>query len=147
MGEDGITIEVIARGVVRVKGRVLLCRNKKHGYCYLPGGHVEFGESAAASLAREFEEECGLAVKVGEFCFAHEQVFRQRGKLKHEVSLVFHVELPGERGGDPPMPVPSLEDHIDFVWHPLSTLAEVQVLPQQHADWLIRGGGPWIGQA
>jgi len=146
MGSDGLTIEVIARGVARAGGCVLLCRNKKHGHCYLPGGHVEFGEPAAASLVREFEEECGLAVKVGEFCFAHEQVFRQRGKLRHEVSLVFHVELTGEHAGDTPKPVPSLEDHIEFIWQPLAALGEVEFLPHHHAERLLRGSGAWIEQ-
>jgi 8-oxo-dGTP diphosphatase len=133
-------------GVASVAGRVLLCRNRKHGYCYLPGGHVEFGEPAAVALAREFEEESGVAVRVGEFCFAHEQVFRQRGKLKHEVSLVFHVELPGGYAGDIPEPIPSLEDHIEFIWQPLADLGEVEVLPHHHAAWLLGGGGAWIEQ-
>lgn len=147
MGTDGLTIEVLARGVARADGCVLLCRNRKHGYCYLPGGHVEFGEPAAAALAREFQEECGLQIRVGEFCFAHEQVFRQRGKLRHELSLVFHVELPGTEKGGHPVPVGSLEDHIEFVWHPVATLGEIELLPHHHADWLSRAGGAWIEQA
>lgn len=146
MGTGGLTIEVLARGVAMAGGWVLLCRNRKHGYCYLPGGHVEFGEPAAIALAREFEEECGLKVKVGGFCFAHEQVFRQRGKLRHEVSLVFHVEIPGTQAGGPPAPVLSLEEHIEFIWHPLATLGEIELLPHHHADWLSRGGGAWIEQ-
>lgn len=146
MGSDGLTIEVIARGVARAAGCVLLCRNRKHGYCYLPGGHVEFGEPAAVSLAREFAEESGLAVKVVAFCFAHEQVFRQRGRLKHEVSLVFHVELPGVHAGDTPGPVPSQEDHIEFIWQPLEKLGEVELLPHHHAAWLRGGVGVWIEQ-
>src|SRR5262249_44925533 len=40
-------IEVIARGVIRRGRFVLACRNVKKGYVYLPGGHVEFGETAA----------------------------------------------------------------------------------------------------
>lgn len=147
MGSDGLTIEVLARGVARVRGCVLLCRNRKHGYCYLPGGHVEFGEPAAVALAREFEEECGIQVKVGGFCFAHEQVFRQRGKLRHELSLVFHVELPETHAGGPPATVPSLEEHIEFIWHPLAALDEIELLPHHHAHWLGRGGGTWIEQA
>jgi ADP-ribose pyrophosphatase YjhB (NUDIX family) len=41
-------IEVIARGVMFHEEHVLLCQNCKHGYYYLPGGHVEPGEAAAA---------------------------------------------------------------------------------------------------
>ena len=50
------SIELIARGVFVRGGAVLLCQNVKHGYYYLPGGHVEFGEAAAVALAREIDD-------------------------------------------------------------------------------------------
>jgi ADP-ribose pyrophosphatase YjhB (NUDIX family) len=50
-------IEFLARGVFRDGGRVLVCRNRKKGNCYLPGGHIEWNESAPAALAREMREE------------------------------------------------------------------------------------------
>src|SRR5262249_814619 len=43
-------IEVIARGLLRDRSQILVCQSLKHGYCYLPGGHVEFGEPAAVAL-------------------------------------------------------------------------------------------------
>lgn len=44
-------------------GRVLLVRTSKWGGLWgVPGGKVEYGESAAAALAREMREETGLAV-------------------------------------------------------------------------------------
>ncbi len=55
-------IEVIARGLCIRDGKVLLCRHIKQAYNYLPGGHVEFGESATDALAREMMEEAGVAV-------------------------------------------------------------------------------------
>ena len=34
-------IDLIARGVALHRGRILVCRNRKKGNCYLPGGHIE----------------------------------------------------------------------------------------------------------
>jgi ADP-ribose pyrophosphatase YjhB (NUDIX family) len=39
-----------------------------------PGGGIEFGESAAESLQREFREETGLDIEVGRFLFINEYV-------------------------------------------------------------------------
>ena len=33
--------EIISRGVCVHRGHVLLCRNRKRGNVYLPGGHIE----------------------------------------------------------------------------------------------------------
>src|ERR1041385_316650 len=90
-------IEVIARGVLRHGSAVLACRNVKHGYLYLPGGHIEFGETAPAALAREFEEECGLRVRPGPCALVTEGTFEAPSKdggtkRHHEINLVFHVE-------------------------------------------------------
>gem|GEM_PF-6887474 len=49
-------IEVIARGLIIANNALLLCRNVAGGYWYLPGGHVEPGESAAEALSRELVE-------------------------------------------------------------------------------------------
>jgi ADP-ribose pyrophosphatase YjhB (NUDIX family) len=48
--------------VLRWRGRVLLCRHEKPGreYWLLPGGGVNAGESLAAALHRELEEEVGI---------------------------------------------------------------------------------------
>jgi 8-oxo-dGTP diphosphatase len=56
-----------------------------------PGGGIEFGEDAAACLAREFREETGLEIDTGPFLFACELV---KPPL-HAVELFFHVVYKG----------------------------------------------------
>jgi 8-oxo-dGTP diphosphatase len=140
MGKDSPTIEVIARGVTVHNGAVMVCQSIAGGYCYLPGGHVEFGEPAADALVREFLEETGLAVRVGGLLCFTEEVFHQKGRLRHEVNLLFHVELP-----TPGQTVPSLESHIAFRWLPRAEVEHANLLPPSAVQlcraWIDHGPG------
>lgn len=139
-------IELIARGVVRCGSSILLCRNVQKGYFYLPGGHVEPGEPAAAALEREFLEETGLSVSSGPLLAVAEVIFHDGRRARHEVNLVFHVEQ-GEmlrRSGaegkvedreEGPPAVRSLEPEIAFEWRTLGEAANIDLRPRA-----IRGG-------
>lgn len=134
MGKHDRTIEVIGRGVLVRDGRVLLCRSVEHGYSYLPGGHVEFGEAAARAVEREFEEETGLQVRAGGLALVTEAAFSTRGKDHHEINLVFHMEPPT---GTPPPAVHSREAEIAFDWVDLAAVGERDVRPPAIRDWLV----------
>jgi len=119
------TIEVIARGIVKNRsGCVLLCKNLKHGYFYLPGGHVELGEPASESLRREFLEETGLRVRVKNLVACEEHRFAQKGRSRHEINLVFHVELHSSTET-----VQALEKHLGFEWVPVNGLGKRDLRP------------------
>lgn len=139
-------IEILARGLLVVEGRVLLCRNVEKGYRYLPGGHVEPGESAAAALAREFLEESGITVRVGPLLLTSEHGFVQSGRPRHEMDLVFHVEQPPEE--DLFSDWPSLEPDIAFDWVPVGEIAVSDLRPRSISDWVIarvKAGKPGNG--
>ena len=70
-------IETIARGVCVMDGKVLLCRAKGGKSSYLPGGHIEFGETGRQALVREVKEELGVASSAGAFLGAAENYFMQ----------------------------------------------------------------------
>lgn len=55
----------------------------------LPGGGVNFGESLKAAVQREVQEECGLAVSVGEMLFCYDFI---RGDL-HSINHYFLCEI------------------------------------------------------
>ncbi len=136
-------IEILARGLLVADGRVLLCRNIEHGYRYLPGGHVEPGESAAAALAREFLEESGVAVRVGPLLLTSEHGFVQKGRARHEIDLVFHVEQP--QGAKLLGKWPSLEPDIAFDWVPVGEIAVSDLRPRTISDWVqahVKAGKP-----
>ena len=130
-------IEFIARGLAIRDNRILLCRNIEHGLTYLPGGHVEAGETAAEGLAREFSEECGLRVGVGEFLLANEHFFLQCDKPRHELNVVFHVE---HLNGEWPESVPSLEGDLAFEWCGVPSLPEANFVPAPLLAWIMAGG-------
>lgn len=134
------TVEIITRGVLIHQGRVLLCKNIKHGYTYLPGGHVDFAESARTALNREMIEECGKGVEVGPLLLTTEEVFKGPKRTHHEINLVFHMEQLGGKA-TPPDEVPSEEDHIGFVWADLAELIDVDLRPDSMKAWLMSGGG------
>lgn len=118
-------IETIARGVCVQDGKVLLCRPKGGARTYLPGGHIEFGESAAQALIREIREEMGVNdVSVRNFLGIIENAFFQDGEPHMEINVVFQMRLP------PGTPAVSKEDWIEFEWCPLAEISSRNVLPE-----------------
>ena len=115
-------IETIARGVCVKDGKVLLCRGKGLGSTYLPGGHIEFGETGAEALVREMKEETGLESTAGKLLGVVENSFLQHGEKHCEINLVYELTL---SGGD----VAAQEDWIGFEWCPLSNLDAANLLP------------------
>ncbi len=129
----GGSIEFIARGLCLRGDDLLVCVKDKSNYGYLPGGHVEFGESAEAALVREFLEESGEFVTCGLPLLGMELTFKQGHRDRHEITIVFPVKL-----SNPLKKVQSLETEIRFEWWELSTLSARDLRPTQVRDWIIR---------
>lgn len=127
-------IETIARGVAVCAGKVLLCRARGSRTSYLPGGHIEFGETGREALAREMKEETALDVKVGRFLGVVENSFEQNGRPHAEINLVYEMDL-----GPEPRDVVSAEDWIEFEWRDLADLGSANVLP---ADFNVLAADP-----
>ncbi|MBR1871314.1 MAG: NUDIX domain-containing protein [Kiritimatiellae bacterium] len=118
-------IEVIARGVAKRGGKVLLCKAKSSTTTYLPGGHVEFGEKARQALVREVREEMGIPSAASDFLGVVENSFTQHGKPHAEVNLVYKLVI------DPSAPTVSQEDWIEFLWWDVADIASARLLPSE----------------
>lgn len=130
-------IEVIARVLVVVRGKILLCRLKGENWYFLPGGHVNTGEKTKEALAREINEELGIApLPPLSFVGATENFYHEKGEEHHELNLVFKTEIPE-------VPAISKETHIEFslVEFPFST--EIKLLPENVKE----GIESWLQQS
>ena len=112
-------IEVIARGVCVQGGKILLCKAKGGATTYLPGGHVEFGETGREALVREVKEELGVDAETGSFLGVVENSFLQHGKPHAEVNLVYELKLPADAAAR------SQEDWIEFEWRDAANLGDL----------------------
>ncbi|WP_345250351.1 NUDIX hydrolase [Nibrella saemangeumensis] len=93
-------------GIYSEKDRLLMVRHRGIGptdtFWCPPGGGAQFGENAHEALVREFKEETGLDIAVGELLFVNE--FMQ--PPLHALELFFAVKATGgqiRQGSDPEM--------------------------------------------
>lgn len=124
-------IESIVRGLALRSGHILFCRDRAGGYCYLPGGHIEPGESAAAALRRELLEETATTVRVGGLLMLQEHAFRAK-REHHELNLVFAMRLPARAV------VQSAEDHLEMIWLDAAAIRRGDIRPGCLKPWLAK---------
>ena len=115
-------IEIVVRGVCLSNDHLLVCRNIARGNIYLPGGHVEWGETSPQALAREWLEELACPCTPTRFL----GILEQRYGDTCELGLYFHCTSPSLTSSTPP---PSPEPHIAFDWLPLASLPHSPLLP------------------
>ncbi|MBF0183550.1 MAG: NUDIX domain-containing protein [Magnetococcales bacterium] len=109
----------------------------------LPGGNLEPGESIPICLQREFQEELGLTVAVGDLLCCSETLVGER----HAVHLIFPVTI---SAGTPQLN-PQATRALEICWLPLVQLAQTPLYPSIAAplsQWLLQGELParYLGQ-
>ena len=127
-------IETIARGVCVKDGKVLLCLPKDRSYSYLPGGHIEFGETGREALVREMKEETGLDATAGDLLGVVESQFVQKGEKHCEINLIYRMEVRGGEGER----VRSCEDWICFDWVDCDKLDTANLLPPEMKPYCLK---------
>jgi 8-oxo-dGTP diphosphatase len=134
------------RGVIFKEGQLLVAQMKSATNTFLPGGHVDDGESAPVALVREFQEELGINSSVKSFLGAIENSWVQDNVLQHEVNLIFEVHASDL---SPQNAVASKEDHLDFFWLKLEDFESKNFLPVPARDcirrWAEGEKSPWWG--
>lgn len=105
--------KITACAFVHQNGRVFIARRastKKFlpGKFELPGGHIENGEDIVDGLKREFREEFGLEIKVGDAYYAYTYMNGDH----HVVEVDFLATLPDPNESIRLNP----EDHSEYRW-------------------------------
>lgn len=117
---------LLGRAVIEIEGQFLLARALNGANTFLPGGHVEIGESIPDAIIREIQEECGQRAVIGDYCGAVEHFWSDQVHDHFEVNHLFHVSLPD-------LPVPnklvSREPHLEFIWAAPSQFTDLNLQP------------------
>jgi 8-oxo-dGTP diphosphatase len=120
-------IHVLSRGVIIDQGHILLCKtlDLPISFYFLPGGHVEHGESVETSLLRELIEETGAHCKIKRFLGCLEYSFEPGHSSichNHEYNFIFEAESESLKIENK---IPQLEAHIELIWVPLHQISEI----------------------
>lgn len=123
--------ELIARALIIKNRKILVCQTLGREYYFLPGGHIEFGETMREALKRELQEEMGARITALQFIGGIENLFDQNETKKHEVSFVFHVDIDLDT-------VISREEHLTFFWFTMEEFIEKNIVPPALKDAIIQ---------
>jgi hypothetical protein len=77
----------------------------------------------------------------------NEHRFEQRGRPRHEINVVFHVEPAGGLDTDAPPVLTSPEEHLELVWADLASIVDLDLRPPVLKAWLLasQAGGEPVG--
>ncbi len=124
-------LHILVRAVIRRDDKLLLAQAKGSHNTFLPGGHLEPGESLPVGLARELWEELGLQIEVGAYLGLVEHSWEDENTTHYELNHLFEVSLPALAADKNPL---SREAHLSFFWAELDRLSEhgLEPYPLRH---------------
>lgn len=105
-----------------------------------PGGHVAFGETNAQTLVREFREETGAEIKVGELKWVAEIFFPWGSRACHQICLYYMVDILDGIPMDGCFPgsehLEGRKFDLEFHWVPLERVGELEIYPTNARELL-----------
>ncbi|SFB90518.1 NUDIX domain-containing protein [Bacillus sp. 491mf] len=106
---------------------ILVQCDTNEGFYRLPGGSIEFGESAAVAIEREFAEEYDLQVTVERFAAVNEHIFEVDNQKYHHCTLFYWCAVEEDE-----QVVRSHKEHPDIIlkWKEISELKTKLLYPE-----------------
>ncbi len=128
-------------GIAVQGGKVLLQKPTNEDFYAFPGGHVEFGETNEETLIREYKEEIGAEITVGELKWVAEAFFPWGKSPCHQICLYYAIEIT-----DNEIPKDGMfmaKEHIEgrnfdleFHWVPIGKTGEIEIYPTDAKELL-----------
>ena len=126
-----ITFMYRVGGIAVHDGRLLVEHNVQHGFCFVPGGRVEYGENGVQALSRELDEELGGSVQIGRLVIVADNLFELDGIRYQEVCMYFLMEFdPGHSILGREGIFEAEEPGLVYQWLPLDNLEEAELFPR-----------------
>ena len=93
-------IRPVVLGIAKNNNKLLVSEGydkiKNQTFYRCLGGGIEFAETSQEALKREFKEELGIDIEIGEYCGISENIFTFRGKKAHEIVLLYNIKIKNE---------------------------------------------------
>ncbi len=138
------------KAIVIHDGRLIVVKKQDDiGAMYsFPGGSQHAGETLAQAVRREFLEEAGQDIEVGDLVFVREYIGKhhEHARTDAQIHVVDHLFLCTLR--DPSLPLQALDpdpDQAGVEWLPVDQLASYRFFPRTlipHLVEIARGNRP-----
>ncbi len=122
-------------------GCVLLQKPTNDTAYAFPGGHVEFGETHEETLVREFKEEMGAQLTVGELKWVGELFFPWGNRKCTQICLYYDAKIDGIplSGKFTGCETPEGRNFaMEFYWVPLEEVRNLEVYPVNASEMLAK---------
>lgn len=122
------------RALIIRDDKIVLCKNIKGGFYFLPGGGLEEGETINQCIIRELQEETNIKeneVLINKNIETIEHIFEDKGVVYHEINLVKNVYVATEV-------IQSRENHLEFEEVPIKKLNTYKLLPEKIKNYILR---------
>lgn len=93
VGNEKFNYRVCA--VILNDGKILVMRDERSPYFYLPGGRVKLGETAEDAVIREIEEELNITARIIRPLWLNQGFFKEDvdGLQYHEICIYFLIDI------------------------------------------------------
>lgn len=126
-------MRINVRALIIRDDKILLCKNIKGGFYFLPGGGLEEGETINQCIVRELQEETNIKeseILINKNIETIEHIFEDKGIKYHEINLVKNVYVTTGL-------IKSQEDHLEFEEVSLKELGTYKLLPEKIKKYIL----------
>ena len=133
---NGIRFVLRVAGIAISDNKVLLTKNIKDDYWFIPGGRIEESEDSKAAIIREMKEELDQNIKIVKYLCMIENFFMENDIKYHEVGIYYKIIVPQKWSGT--KTITENEQIMEFKWIRIDEFEEIIVYPQNIKN-IIKG--------